>query len=432
MKAAAGIIADARSCQDLDEVEEWNEYGEIQEQLGSVAPAPAPAVTPSASASNTPSKPSAATRSTATSLAPPQVPPAAEPSAATDAAPSRPSQKSGEAAAENSKPPPSSSAGNPLALAMRQLGTEAAAAATQAKKAKLRAAAAPATNTTETVEDKAGGDARTSDEADSKLDQAAAPGMAPPMGTTEAKDAVAPETGAADMQSKADDVPTVSVEKAGDPEPEAEPARAPASEAPISGKLEALQASAIASEESVTSATSASSTGLGPGTSAHRRSSITPADKETIASIENATKIEEKPDVEEAEAADAETAHQAGPEAATASAEAPDHASEAANPQMEKDDGEQHVKFQGEAPGKEIDRVKATLTSAGGKTESISRTEKAGKPSTEGAAEGEKQVNPLRGEPSAEQQKEVGKTSGESASVKSAVGESQANPVDST
>ena len=98
----------------------------------------------------------------------------------------------------------------------------------------------------------------------------------------------------------------------------------------------------------------------------HRASSISAADDETVKSIESASKIDEEP---QAEAAAVE------PETKMASTAAA------------KKDGEQHVKFEGERPGKEIDRVKATLaTGTGTKLDGSARNASTERPTSRAAA----------------------------------------------
>ena len=102
--------------QDLSEIEEWNEYGELKDHLGgSLDPTPS---TPSAA--NTPSKKTPATTSTST--------------------PSK-------LLSTISTPPKHSSASNPMAAAMRQAGAEAAKKAGDAKTMKGKASTSMSTST---------------------------------------------------------------------------------------------------------------------------------------------------------------------------------------------------------------------------------------------------------------------------------------------
>lgn len=145
-------------------MEEWNEYGELKDKVGTGAAAP-PISTPSAP--STPSKvpqptdtPSKASLSTAIPLRPQQ-----------------------------------SSTDSPLTTAMRQAGFEAAKKAGEAK-SQTRA--------------KGFGESKTSNDALKKLDNSTATGLLPPTGTTEASPAKAPETRSSTAESKADTVPATS------------------------------------------------------------------------------------------------------------------------------------------------------------------------------------------------------------------------------
>ena len=95
----------------------------------------------------------------------------------------------------------------------------------------------------------------------------------------------------------------------------------------------------------------------------HRGSSFSSASREQVNAIEAVTKIEEDP---EAEAAEATGVKAAAPK------------------------GEQHVTFGGEEPGKEIDKVKATLSASGEALEGCSPKAAAGNSRTE--AESAKQA----------------------------------------
>ena len=158
----------AHGCiQDLEEVEEWNEYGELKDNIGG-APSSNTMSTPSPSASNTPSKPS-----------PPSV----------DS-----TTKSSLSSAETlPRPSPSKSSEQPITTAMRQAGFEAAKKAGDAKaKARSKVLDNPDIPK-ETTE---------------KLDNSGPTGIPPPSGSTDAESAKAPETAESSVEGKADAVPS--------------------------------------------------------------------------------------------------------------------------------------------------------------------------------------------------------------------------------
>jgi len=163
----------ADTLQDLEEVEEWNEYGEIKDNLSfSTQPA---------STTNTPSKPPSAAPAS-TTISPSKLGTETQPS------PSSPSQP------PSSATPSSASADNPITAQMRQLGIEAARKASDAKKKPKTSASESSDIKSETLQ---------------KFDNAGPPGMPPPSGTTEAETAKAPETANANVSSKADEKLTV-------------------------------------------------------------------------------------------------------------------------------------------------------------------------------------------------------------------------------
>ena len=173
-----GLVRMGMIVGDLQEVEEWNEYGELKENLE-----PAPRPTPSAPA--TPSKVPAGPSSDSLSKTP----------ATNPATPSKPPPII--ASTETPPRPSTSSTESPLTTAMRQAGLEAAKKAGDAK-SKARAEALQASR------DKA---SAPSSETLQKLDNSGPTGMPPPSGTTEAEEAVKPETGHTTAEGKADDVP---------------------------------------------------------------------------------------------------------------------------------------------------------------------------------------------------------------------------------
>lgn len=139
-------------------MEEWNEYGELKENLAPGAAAP-PISTPSAP--STPSKPPKPTNSPSKPLI-------------TSATPPQPSQPS--------------ATDSPLTTAMRQAGLE---AAKKAGDAKLKARIINF------------GDSKASSDVLKKLDNSTIRDMPPPTGTTEASPVVVPESGSTAVESKA-------------------------------------------------------------------------------------------------------------------------------------------------------------------------------------------------------------------------------------
>ena len=179
-----GLVRMGMIVGDLEEVEEWNEYGELRDNL---EPGPRPG--PSAPA--TPSKVPAGPSSDSLSKTP-----------ATN--PVTPSKAPATISSTETPPrPPASSTDSPLTTAMRQAGFEAAKKAGDAK-SKARAEALQASR------DKA---SSPSSKTLQKLDNSGPSGMPPPSGTTEAEEAIKPETGVTTVEGKADDV--ASTEKAG-------------------------------------------------------------------------------------------------------------------------------------------------------------------------------------------------------------------------
>lgn len=145
-------------------MEEWNEYGELKEHVnrGAVAPAVAtPSSTPS-----TPSKTVPSTETTSKVRFTAETPTKASQSAAT---------------------------GNPLTVAMRQAGAEAAKKASDTKskeRAKILGVLQPSTST------------------EKKVDDPTASGLPLSSGTTETASVIASETGSTNTKSTADDIKT--------------------------------------------------------------------------------------------------------------------------------------------------------------------------------------------------------------------------------
>lgn len=174
-----GLVRMGMIVGDLEEVEEWNEYGELRDNI---EPGPRPAPSAPATPSKVPAGPpsDSLSKTPATNPVTPSKPP---PTISSTETPPRPSV---------------SSTDSPLTTAMRQAGFEAAKKAGDAK-SKARAEALQASR----------------DKADSlnsetlhKLDNSGPTGMPPPSGTTEAEEAIKPETGDTTTEGKADDVPS--------------------------------------------------------------------------------------------------------------------------------------------------------------------------------------------------------------------------------
>ncbi|KAL8792885.1 MAG: hypothetical protein Q9195_004527 [Heterodermia aff. obscurata] len=189
-KKLPGLVRMGLIVGDLEEIEEWNEYGELKDHLGGLA-----ASTPTPSATNTPSKPPS-TPSTNMPAKPPPSPlsalPKQNPSSSVETPPPR--------------PPPQTATDSPLTTAMRQAGFEAAKKAGDAKKAKLFASAKEPES--ETLEGQGQREGVVDEGSLKKLDNSGPLGMPPPSGSTEAEDAKAPETAGANVESKADETPS--------------------------------------------------------------------------------------------------------------------------------------------------------------------------------------------------------------------------------
>lgn len=173
-----GLVRMGMIVGDLEEVEEWNEYGELRDN---VEPGPRPVPSAPATPSKAPAVPSSdiLPRAPATN---PVTPSKQPPIISSTETPPR---------------PPPSSTDSPLTMAMRQAGFEAAKKAGDAK-SKARAEALQASR------EKAD---TPSPETLKELDNSGPTGMPPPSGTTEAQEAMKPETGDTTAVGKADDVP---------------------------------------------------------------------------------------------------------------------------------------------------------------------------------------------------------------------------------
>lgn len=201
-----GLVRMGMIVGDIEEVEEWNEYGELREN---VEPGPRPAP----SATNTPSKASAVSSSDSLSKAP----------ATNPVTPSKPPPTT--SPTETPSRPLNSSSDSPLTAAMRQAGFEAAKKAGDAK-SKARAEVLQRS--------KAQADTLNSGTLQ-KLDNSGPTSMPPPSGTTEAGEAMKPETGDTSAEGKADEVPITDEERAED---EGKNQNVPGSGAKLADKVE--------------------------------------------------------------------------------------------------------------------------------------------------------------------------------------------------
>ena len=176
-----GLVRAGLVVGDLEEVEEWNEYGELKENVG----APGVTATAPTSTAGTPSKSYALPTTPSKSATGSTNTPAKAPTSAVET-PSRSTQ--------------ATSTDSPLTTAMRQAGIEAAKKAGDAK-TKARTDALDA--------------AKGNNGSLEKLDNAGPIGMPPPSGTTEAKDAITGESGEASLEGKADDVSSTTEKRKG-------------------------------------------------------------------------------------------------------------------------------------------------------------------------------------------------------------------------
>ncbi|KAI9819597.1 MAG: hypothetical protein M1827_007047 [Pycnora praestabilis] len=166
-----GLVKMGMVVGDLEEVEEWNEYGELKDNIG---PVPGSMATPSASAQVTPSKPSL------------------QPSVST---PLDNKEESKPAGVTGGVP-------TPFNAAMRQVGEE---AAQKAKQSKTK-------SSNEAIAQKTPSMPPASGETMATLDNSAP--IPPPSGTTDAISAAAPETMDSSSHSKADTTGAVTQELA--------------------------------------------------------------------------------------------------------------------------------------------------------------------------------------------------------------------------
>lgn len=199
-------------------MEEWNEYGEIKDNLSFSGPQAA--ATPTPSAANTPSKP-------------PSAPSAGTPLKSSTTSTDAPSETTSAATTTSSRSPaelPSSTSSTeaPITIAMRQAGFEAAKKAGDAK-AKAR------TDALDSMKAK--------DEGLQKLDNSGPTSIPPPSGTTEASDAIKGSSSGANIESKADCVPTTD-------DPEVLEGKGQATDIPTSKEAEAAANESILQDKS--------------------------------------------------------------------------------------------------------------------------------------------------------------------------------------
>ncbi|MDI1491293.1 MAG: hypothetical protein OHK93_002502 [Ramalina farinacea] len=191
-----GLVRMGMILGDLEQVEEWNEYGEIKENL-SFAPATASASTPTPSAASTPSK--APPKQSATTASAPS---SSTPSTRSTETKSPPPAPSLDQIPDSATAPSGTNAASSLTAALRQAGFEAARKATDAK-TKARNDILSASNTSTATDPSK---TAVSPETIQKMDQSGPTGMPPPSGITSAAEAKEPESGTTSIQGKADTV----------------------------------------------------------------------------------------------------------------------------------------------------------------------------------------------------------------------------------
>ena len=308
----------------------------MEEQVGSIAPVTR---TPATSATNTPSKLPISTTAVSSTSTPTRNPPAV--SIKENVPPNQ------QVASETSSKPPAGGVETSFSLAMRQAGKEAA----EKAKSKPKSTGMKSSATS-------GADI-------SKLDNSAPTGLPPPSGITDAASAMAPETGSAEVVSKTDAVPSTGTQPADTNVSDtaaASTASDPKTEAPQESTTDEVIDKSLGdlklTEPNDMVAASSTEMPLAAPTgeiAKHRGSSISAASKYAIKEVEEANRIEEEPEEEEEKKQVVEDRGES-----TQPLETKD--TEKTEKQEKSRDKEPHVQFTGEAPGEEIDRVKATLS----------------------------------------------------------------------
>ncbi|MCJ1311371.1 hypothetical protein MMC25_005042 [Agyrium rufum] len=270
-----GLVRMGMIVGDSTEVEEWNEFGEVKQNVGDLDSGAGGAgtgagasSTPTSSTTNTPSRSSSGAGNLLSSLETP---------------------KKDQPAAET-----------PLTIAMRQASAAAAKKANEPKSQRTQPTATKISFSDDV----------------SKLDNSGPTGMPPPSGTTEAAGAMKPETGAANVQSKADQVPLVQNLSESDllsmsgelpkasstttttaAKPDA--VTSSATTAPLAVPEQDLLSSSPALDSSTTLASLQAPLSPDAVTTTHRGSNVSEAPEEVIKEVEKSTAIAEDPEAEE-------------------------------------------------------------------------------------------------------------------------------------
>ena len=196
----------------------------------------------------------------------------------------------------------------------------------------------------------------------SKLDNSAPTGLPPPSGITDAASAKAPETGSAEVVSKADTVPSSSTQLSDESvrdttatsktsSTQAEALQGTTTDKVIDSSLDDLKPAS--SVDGVVDLSVGTPLAAPSGEIArHRGSSISTASKDAIKEAEEANKIDEEPEAEEQAVEDGEESAQVLQPGEM----------EKTDKQQDNGDKQPHIQFTGEVGGEEIDRVKATLS----------------------------------------------------------------------
>ncbi|KAL8845887.1 MAG: hypothetical protein Q9221_008980 [Calogaya cf. arnoldii] len=242
-----GLVRMGMLVGDLNEIEEWNEYGELKEKIG-VQPTPS---TPSASAANTPSKAPATTSTSSTN---------------TKTNANSPSKLM------SSISTPPKQATNPMATAMRQAGAEAAKKAGDARA--LKAKGVPPSTTVASAQPM-------KSESETATDDDTSPKGSVTKATKPASEKVVTGDGAEDEDENEDADETAEETKATSEDPDAE--------AVVTGSKDTI---AVNEKES---------TSKDPDAEA-----VVPGSKDTI-SVENSTQSAESKSDDEADATQAKT-----------------------------------------------------------------------------------------------------------------------------